>query len=143
MEYYHGRWPEYGRAVKVEKGGTSRDNPVRHDLEGLTFEYVRAGQLLSAPGESPLSQSAVPRADRLSNRISPHSFRALTVTDFLLNGVPLEDIQTFAGHSDVCITWLYDRRKRQVARNIVERVSVTFDQPTVAGFITNARSEDW
>jgi site-specific recombinase XerD len=127
MKYYHGRRPEYGYAVDVEKGGKSRENPVRHDLEGLTFVYVRAGQFLGAPGDSPTLRSAVPRADRLSNRISPHSFRALTVTDFLLNGVPLEDVQTLAGHSDVGTTRLYDRRQRRVTRNIVERISVTFE----------------
>lgn len=37
-------------------------------------------------------------------------------------GVPLEDVQYLAGHAALRTTRLYDRRKRRVIRNIVERV---------------------
>jgi site-specific recombinase XerD len=56
--------------------------------------------------------------------ISPHSFRSCTATDLLLQGVPLEDVQYLLGHSDCRTTALYDRRRKQVTRNIVERISV-------------------
>jgi len=38
--------------------------------------------------------------------------------------VPLEDVQYLAGHRDPRSTRLYDRRQKQVTRNIVERISV-------------------
>lgn len=55
---------------------------------------------------------------------SPHSFRSCTATDLLLQGVTLEDVQYLLGHADPRVTQLYDRRQKQVARNIVERISV-------------------
>lgn len=38
--------------------------------------------------------------------------------------VPLEDLQHLAGHADPRTTRLYDRRRRKVMRNIVERISI-------------------
>lgn len=55
---------------------------------------------------------------------SPHSFRSCTATDLLLQGVPLEAVQYLLGHADPRVTRLYDRRQKQVTRNIVERISV-------------------
>ena len=60
----------------------------------------------------------------LPEQLSPHSFRVTTITDLLEQGVPLEDVQRLAGHSDPRTTRLYDRRDRKVTRNIVERISV-------------------
>jgi hypothetical protein len=37
---------------------------------------------------------------------------------------PLEDVQYLAGHADPRTTRLYDRRRRKVTRNIVERISI-------------------
>jgi integrase/recombinase XerD len=51
----------------------------------------------------------------------PHSFR---VTDLLNQNVPLEDVQYLAGHSSPTTTRVYDRRRRKVPRNIVERISI-------------------
>ena len=39
-------------------------------------------------------------------------------------GVPLEDVQYLLGHADPRTTRLYDHTKRQVTRNIVERISI-------------------
>ena len=55
---------------------------------------------------------------------SPHSFRVTTLTDLLEQNVPREDVQHLAGHADPRTTSLYDRRKRKISRNIVERISV-------------------
>ena len=60
----------------------------------------------------------------LPSRLSPHSFRVTTVTDLLEQGVPLEDVQYLAGHADPRTARLYDRRKKRVTRNIVERISI-------------------
>jgi integrase/recombinase XerD len=60
----------------------------------------------------------------LPTRLSPHSFRVAAVTDLLKQGVALEDIQYLTGRADPKTTRLYDRRQRQVTRNIVERISI-------------------
>jgi integrase/recombinase XerD len=60
----------------------------------------------------------------LPEHLSPHSFRVTTITDLLEQGVPLEDVQRLAGHSDPRTTRLYDRRDRKITRNVVERISV-------------------
>ena len=56
--------------------------------------------------------------------IVPHSFRVMVVTDLLGQNVPMEDVQYLAGHSNPQTTQIYDRRRRRVTRNIVERISV-------------------
>ncbi len=126
-----------------EKGGKSRSIPVRHDLQLLLLEYlaIRGNSMELAlfptmDRRGLFSEMAITGVDicrmvkrRLKNAglptiISPHSFRSLTATDLLLQGVPLEDVQYLLGHSDSRVTMLYDRRQRRVTRNIVERISV-------------------
>ena len=131
----------------LDKGGKSREIPVRHDLQGFLFDYLDAATLRTAPADSPMFRSVVRRTRvptangmtagdlgrmvrrrmqdaNLSSRLSAHSFRVTTVTDLLTQGVPLEDVQQLAGHADPRTTRLYDRRQRRVTRNIVERISV-------------------
>ena len=131
-----------------EKGGKSREIPVRHDLEGFILAYVEAagiarrGQGFAAvPGE----QRPEPEADGerrwapkricelvkrrlkdagLPSRLSPHSFRVTAITALLEQGVPMEDVQYLAGHAEPRTTRLYDRRQKKVTRNIVERISI-------------------
>jgi integrase/recombinase XerD len=59
-----------------------------------------------------------------ARNLSCHSFRAITITDLLTQGVPLEDVHYLAGHADPRTTRPYDPRQKQVTRNIVERISV-------------------
>jgi site-specific recombinase XerD len=131
----------------LDKGGKSREIPVRHDLQGFLFDYINAAGLGSVPADSPLFRSATGRTRMLTDlgmtaddigrmvkrrmrdaglpsRLSPHSFRVTTITDLLVQGVPLEDVQHLAGHSDPRTTRLYDRRQRRITRNIVERISI-------------------
>lgn len=130
-----------------EKGGKVRSIPVRHDLERFLRDYIIVANLAEDQKDSPLFRSASGRTGRLNAAgmsaidvcrmvkrrlaaaelppiISPHSFRSCTATDLLLQGVPLEDVQYLLGHSDSRTTALYDRRQKQVTRNIVERISV-------------------
>jgi site-specific recombinase XerD len=130
-----------------EKGGKSREIPVRHDLEQMIFEYLDAAGLRNAHKDAPvfrtaykktaqLTQNAVHVVDicrvvkrrlkdaGLPTRLSPHSFRVTTITDLLEQGVPLEDVQRLAGHADPRTTRLYDRRDKKITRNIVERISI-------------------
>ena len=126
-----------------EKGGKSREIPVRHDLEQFLREYIDAAKI----SDGRLFRTAVRKtkvltkngmtgidicrmmkrrlkAAGLPGHFSPHSFRVTTVTDLLEQNVPLEDVQYLAGHSDPRTTRIYDRRRRKVTRNIVERISI-------------------
>lgn len=131
----------------TEKGGKVRGIPVRHDLELYLQEYMLAANLLDEPKDQPFFRSGIARTGRTGSKgmtgvdicrmvkrrlaaaelpamLSPHSFRSCTATDLLLQGIPLEDVQYLLGHSDSRTTALYDRRRKQVTRNIVERISV-------------------
>jgi site-specific recombinase XerD len=131
----------------AEKGGKSREIPVRHDLEAFLLEYLERGGLIDAPGDTPLFRGCAGRQDRLTGRamtgvdvcrmvkrrlkdaglpprLSPHSFRVATITNLLQQGVPLEDCQYLAGHADPRTTRLYDRRQKKVNRNLVERITI-------------------
>lgn len=131
----------------AEKGGKSRQIPVRSNLEAFIKEYMTVAGLEESNKEEPLFRTADGRSGRLTAHAvtaidicrmvkrrlaaagiqggaSPHSFRACTATDLLLHGTALEDVQHLLGHSDSRVTKLYDRRRRQVTRNIVERISV-------------------
>lgn len=130
----------------TEKGGKSREIPVRHDLRQFIQEYIAAAKLEYSEKNTPLFRSTIRRTKQLTMKgiapgdigrmvkrrlqdadlpsiLSPHSFRAGTITDLLSQGVPLEDVQNLAGHADPRTTRLYDRRQRKVTRNIVERIS--------------------
>jgi integrase/recombinase XerD len=130
-----------------EKGGKSREIPVRHDLQQMITAYIEAAGLQQAPKDAPLFRAAIAKTGQLAataihvndicrmmkrrladaflpSRLSPHSFRVAVITDLLEQGVPLEDVQHLAGHADPRTTRLYDRRQRKVTRNIVERISI-------------------
>ena len=130
-----------------EKNAKRRDVPVRYDLERFLLEYLEAAKLNDAPVQTPLFRSAVGRSNRLTaenvtaldiwrlvkrrlhaaglpEHLSPHSFRVAVATDLLSQSVPLEDVQFLLGHSDPRTTRLYDRRQREVTRNLVERISL-------------------
>lgn len=132
-----------------EKGGKSREIPVREDLYWAIFDYLEAAGLfhgLEAKG-APLFRSMLRKegcfsgnrmtandisrmlkrrfaAAGLGERYSAHSFRVTTITDLLEQDVPLEDVQKLAGHEDPRTTRLYDRRKKKIQRGIVEKISI-------------------
>jgi site-specific recombinase XerD len=126
-----------------EKGGKSREIPVRHHLERFLLDYVRAagiaeGTLFRTANHrtKTLTKNSMTGIDAcrmmkwrlkaagLPGHFSPHSFRVTTVTDLLEQNVPLENVQHLAGHSDPRTTRIYDCRRRKVAPNIVERISI-------------------
>jgi integrase/recombinase XerD len=127
----------------AEKGGKSREIPVRHDVEQLLLRYIEAARII----DGPLFRTAIRKAKKLTiksmsgidicrmmkrrlktakllDQFSPHSFRVTTVTDLLAQDVSPEEVQYLAGHADPRTTRLYDRRRRKVTRNIVERISI-------------------
>jgi integrase/recombinase XerD len=130
-----------------EKGGKSREIPVRHDLRQAIGAYIEAAGLQAVTQDEPLFRAAVGTTGKLRavaihvndicrmmkrrlagaslpSRLSPHSFRVAVITDLLEQGVALEEVQHLAGHADPRTTRLYDRRQRKVTRNIVERISI-------------------
>jgi integrase/recombinase XerD len=131
----------------LEKGGTSREIPVRLELQRDILAYLAAAGIGDGEKDSPLFRSTVRKTRQLTanaltskaicelvkrrlkdaglpSRLSPHSFRVTAITDLLTQGVPLEDVQYLAGHSSPRTTRLYDRRQKKVTRNIVERISI-------------------
>ena len=128
-----------------EKGGKSREIPVRHDLEGHIRPYLDSAGITAENRDCPLFRSTLGKTKRLTDRplttkdlcrmrrrlkdaglpvwLSPHSFRVTGITDLLTQGVPLDDVQYLAGHSSPRTTKLYDRRQKKVTRNIVERLA--------------------
>ncbi len=128
-----------------EKRGKSREIPIRYELADFLEAYL---QTLPLPeGTQPLLRTAIGRTKRLTDsamaaadvrcmlkrrlkdaglptHYSPHAFRVMVVTNLLTQGIPLEQVQFLAGHSDPRTTRLYDRRQQQVTRNLVERISV-------------------
>lgn len=132
----------------IDKGGKSREIPVRHDLQRLLLDYQQLSEGLLGPEPTrPMFTSAKGKCSVLSKnpitdddigrmvkrrlksaclpaRLSAHSFRVATITDLLSQGVPLEEVPQLAGHADPRTTRLYDRRQRRITRNIVERISI-------------------
>lgn len=131
----------------AEKGGKARRIPVRANLEAFIADYLAVAALSDAGREEPLFRTAGGRIGRLTahgisaidicrmvkrrlkqagiqTEASPHSFRACTATDLLLQNTPLESVQELLGHSEPRTTRLYDRRQKEVTRNLVERISV-------------------
>lgn len=133
-----------------DKGGKHRKVPVRHDLQLVLRDYMNAAGIDSSEKTAPIFRTALPKKKQLTNNpmtdndmqrmfkrrilaaglpgtLSPHSFRVTTITTLLEQGVALEDVQNLANHADPRTTRLYDRRKRKITRNIVERIPVYAD----------------
>ena len=136
----------------AEKGGKSREIPVRHDLQRLLLDYILAAGITEGPlfrtahsKTRTFTKNAMNGIDicRMMKRrlkaaglpahFSPHSFRVAAVTDLLSQDVPLEDVQHLAGHADPRTTRIYDRRRRKVTRNLVERISIRIDNEGSTG----------
>ena len=131
-----------------EKGGKSREIPVRHDLQMVLFRYIETAGLTQAAKKSALFRTAVRRENRLTQQgmsandvcrmikrhlkraglpenLSAHSFRVAVATDLFDQGVDTKDVQHLLGHSDPRTTRLYDRTERKVTRNLVERIRIS------------------
>ena len=128
-----------------EKRGVEREIPVRGDLDRWIHAYLRFVED-GGDGDDPLFRPLALPTPRFVNRpmppatiramlkrrlrdadlpsiISPHSFRAMVVTDLLSQGVAIEDVQYLVGHRHSSTTQLYDRRLRAVSRSTVARIS--------------------
>jgi site-specific recombinase XerD len=97
------RRPLFPTAVRKEKR-LAEAAMTSHDINRMMKRYLRRAGL--------------------PHTLSPHSFRVTTITDLLDQSLPLEDVQDLAGHADPRTTRLYDRSRRKVTRNLVERIRV-------------------
>ena len=119
---------------------------MRHDLGKLHRDYLESAGVAEEDKDQPLFRSTVRKSRRqpgnaetskaicalvkrglkdagLPKRLSSQSFRLAAVTDVLTQGVPLEDVQDIGGHSSPRMPRPYDRRQKEVTRNIVELIS--------------------
>jgi integrase/recombinase XerD len=126
--------------------GKSREKPVRHDLEGVLFDYLDDAGLSAAPKDAALFPAAIRKTDQLTARAIrandvcrmmkrrlkdaglPANLSRIpsvtTIADLPEQGVPREDVQRLAGHADPRTTRIYDHRDKKITRNVVERISV-------------------
>ena len=128
----------------AEKGGRFNEVPAHH----LAVEYVDA--YLAALGESdrdaPLFRAAVrvgelgprrlsrqhalrmvkrrARAAGITEDVSPHSFRATGITEYLRGGGDRDTAARIAGHESTRTTRLYDRRDDELTLDEIERIRI-------------------
>ena len=132
-----------------EKGGLWRKIPVHSEAVPVLMAYLDAGGLRAFP-ESPLFRGTQGGKGKkgvllatgfsrtgallmikrrcltagLPGDICNHSFRATGITEFIKNGGALHDAQMIAGHADARTTKGYDRSRRKVTQNMMERVHI-------------------
>ena len=130
----------------MEKGGKDREITVRHDLALWLNQYI-AGAGIAGESKAPLFRAAAGKRKlptefflpptlhasddeaaagrcRVAGFVLAAQLRVTVVTDLLNQNVPLEDAQYVAGPSSPTTTRVYDRGRRKVTRNIVERISI-------------------
>jgi integrase/recombinase XerD len=101
-----------------EKGGKSREIPVRLELQRDMLAYLAGASIAEDNEDQPLFSSTVRRTKQLTGngltskgicklvkrrlkdaglpkRLSPHSFRVSAITDLLTQGVPLDEGQPY------------------------------------------------
>ena len=129
----------------AEKGGRFNEVPAHHTaaeyvdaylaaLEGTgdrntpLFRAVETGGRL---GPRPLSRTHAlrmvkrrARAAGLSEDLSPHSFRATGITEYLRGGGDRDTAARIAGHESTRTTRLYDRRDDALTLDEIERIRI-------------------
>ena len=106
-----------------EKAGKSREIAVPFDVEGFILAYVGAAGIAGDGKDTTFFRELSGRTRKLSGeampskrtrelvkprlkdaalpfRLSPHSFRVTAITDLLIQGTSLEDVQHLLGHAD-------------------------------------------
>lgn len=131
-----------------EKGGRYNAVPAHHRAREYVEEYVEAAGIggdrdgalfraagrrrqpadLSARGMTPqAAERMVKRRARragLPPEVSPHSFRATGITEFLRNGGREETAAMIAGHESTRTTRLYNRLPEEITLDDIERIHI-------------------
>ena len=131
-----------------EKGGKVHELPLHPVAEEYLDLYIEMAKRDLGDGfikKTPLFRSVHGKTKRLTeNRLtprnaqdmikrrladagieddaSPHSFRAMGLTNYLENGGSLDTAQEIAAHEDIRTTKLYDRRREKVSFEEILRV---------------------
>ena len=128
-----------------EKGGKVHQVPVHHTLQDYLDIYINSAGIASQP-KSPLFRTIdryrllterrlgrrevlamIKRRSRragISDKISPHTFRATGITIYLDEGGDLETAQAIAAHESPRTTKLYDRTSDAIQLDEIERIRV-------------------
>jgi len=129
-----------------EKGGKVNEMGCHHKLEEYLDAYIEAAGIADEK-KGRLFRAAIGRTGKLSDRpmsrvdawymvrrrandagleaaIGNHSFRAIGLTDFLLNGGEITTAQRMAGHANIRTTQTYDRREDEFSFSEIERVGI-------------------
>lgn len=128
-----------------EKGGKFHEVPVHHKAEEYLDAYLREAAIGGEP-KAPLFRligrdkqltargmyrrevlamiKRRARAVGLPDRIGCHTFRAMGITAYLLNGGTLERAQQIAAHNSARMTKLYDRRSDEISLDEIERIAI-------------------
>ena len=129
-----------------EKGGRFNEVPAHHTAAEYVDTYLGASDEGSAGRDAPLfrvvesggrlGQRGLSRihalrmvkrrakAAGLSEEISPHSFRATGITEYLRGGGDRDTAARIAGHESTRTTRLYDRRDDEVTLDEIERIRI-------------------
>jgi integrase/recombinase XerD len=128
-----------------EKGGKEHQVPAHHKVEEYLDAYLEKAGILNSK-KAPLFQTFNRKrelsgkamytrdAERMVKRraleagvshlISPHTFRATGITEYLRNGGTLEKAQQIAAHESPRTTKLYDRTTDEVTLDEIERILI-------------------
>lgn len=131
-----------------EKGGKYHEVPVHPTAEDYLDAYIAAAAadlgdsftkktslFRSAHGKTKhLTENQMQPRDaqymikrrlqdaKIEDDASPHSFRAMGITNYLDNGGSLDKAQEIAAHEDIRTTRLYDRRRQRISLEEILRV---------------------
>jgi site-specific recombinase XerD len=108
-------------ALRRELYDLTRETATRHKLTGFLFPTLSKGhseeRAISKDGARRLIwRPAVLRAGFDPEEITPHSARVSGITAALLQDVPLQDVQDFAGHQRPDTTLRYFRARQRLDR---------------------------
>ena len=131
-----------------EKGGRFNQVPAHHLVQQYLDAYVEAAGIADE-GESPLFRAAgrkkreseltgrpmsrqtawamVKRRARgaaLPHQISPHSFRATGITEYMRNGGDVDTAARIAGQESTRTTQLYNRVQEELSLDEIERIHI-------------------
>ena len=129
-----------------EKGGKRHEMPCHHNLEAYLHAYIDRCGLADDPkgplfrtigrGTGVLTQTPLPQQSayemvqrratnaRIVIKIGNHTLRATGITAYLKNGGTLEKAASMANHASTRTTQLYDRRRKEMSLNDIERIRI-------------------
>ena len=104
----------------LDAARAGRDTPL--------FRVVESGGRLGQRGPSRIHALRMvkrrAKAAGLSEEISPHSFPATGITEYLRGGGDRDTAARIAGHESTRTTRLYDRRDDEVTLDEIERIRI-------------------